>query len=80
MCIKHCIGIKLYIDIKQALTAAEDETDRQAGRILQAEQKAELAEFEEDPDEPNNEEEKEIKVESELSMLTKEVFYNNFSM
>ena len=59
------------------MTAAEDETDREAGRSLQAEQKAELAEFDEESD--NDADNKETKVEKELSMLTKEVCENNLN-
>ncbi len=64
----------------QALCAAEDDTDIQAVKVVKAEQKAELAEFDENIpwDEKEAETKKErdeemSKVEQELSMLEKEV-------
>ena len=59
---------------------AEDETDAQAAKQLQAEQKAELAEFDENipwderEAELKKEEEEVSKVEMELAMLDKEVW------
>ena len=62
----------------QALGAAEDETDVQAAKVARAEQKAELAEFDETIpwDEREAEQKKESdmsRVEHELNMLEKEV-------
>ena len=66
----------------QALCAAEDETDVQAAKIVAAEQKAEMAEFDENIpwDEKESEAKKErdeemSKVEQELAMIQKEVSY-----
>ncbi|XP_013379688.1 helicase SRCAP [Lingula anatina] len=62
--------------LEQALCDAEDETDVQAAKIVHAEQKAELAEFDEtipwDETEAARREE-ESKVEKELSMLENEL-------
>ncbi|KAK3749017.1 hypothetical protein RRG08_056924 [Elysia crispata] len=64
---------------EQALCKAEDETDAQAAKQLQAEQKAELAEFDENipwderEAELRREEEEVSKVELELAMLDKEL-------
>ncbi|GFR90719.1 helicase [Elysia marginata] len=64
---------------EQALCKAEDETDAQAAKQLQAEQKAELAEFDENipwderEAELKKEEEEVSKVEMELAMLDKEL-------
>ena len=64
----------------QALCQAEDETDVQAAKVVHAEQKAELAEFDENI--PWDEREAELKekrdeeisrVEQELAMLDKEL-------
>ena len=61
------------------MTAVEDETDVQAAKVVAAEQKAELAEFDEnipwDERESENKKEREemSKVEQELAMLQKEV-------
>lgn len=65
----------------QALCKAEDETDAQAATQVQAEQKAELAEFDEnipwDERETEAREEDDIsKVEIELAMLDKEVCFS----
>ena len=65
----------------QALCHAEDETDVQAAKVVHAEQKAELAEFDEEIpwDERESSEQKErqdeevSRVEMELAMLDKEV-------
>jgi len=64
---------------RQALGAAEDETDIQAANVARAEQKAELAEFDEnipwDEREVNakREREEQSRVEMELALLDKEV-------
>ncbi|GFN95546.1 helicase domino [Plakobranchus ocellatus] len=64
---------------EQALCKAEDETDAQAAKQLQAEQKAELAEFDENipwderEAELKKEDEEVSKVEMELAMLDKEL-------
>ena len=63
----------------QALCNAEDETDVQAAKVVAAEQKAELAEFDEnipwdEKEEASRREEDDVsKVEQELAMLEKEV-------
>ena len=63
----------------QALGAAEDETDIQAANVARAEQKAELAEFDEsipwDEREVNakRERDEQSRVEMELALLDKEV-------
>lgn len=63
---------------------AEDETDAQAAKQLQAEQKAELAEFDESipwderEAEAKREEEEVSKVEMELAMLDKEVCMHSY--
>ena len=69
----------------QALCAAEDETDVQAAKIVAADQKAEMAEFDENIpwDEKESEAKKErdeemSKVEQELAMIQKEVSYKCF--
>lgn len=68
----------------QCLCAAEEETDVQAAKIVKAEQRAELAEFDENI--PWDEREAEIrreqdeelsKVEQELMMLEKEVSHHS---
>lgn len=68
----------------QCLCAAEEETDVQAAKIVKAEQRAELAEFDENI--PWDEREAEIrreqdedlsKVEQELMMLEKEVSHRS---
>jgi E1A-binding protein p400 len=65
---------------RQALCAAEDETDIQAAKVARAEQKAELAEFDEnipwderEVDAKREREVEESKVEFELAQLDKEV-------
>lgn len=66
----------------QALGKAEDETDVVAADLLKAEQKAELAEFDENipwderEAEKRKEEEDMSKAEQELAMLDKEVGSN----
>lgn len=72
--------ITVWLRVFQALCAAEDDTDIQAVKVVKAEQKAELAEFDENIpwDEKEAETKKErdeemSKVEQELSMLEKEV-------
>ena len=69
--------MKIIITI-QALCKAEDETDAKSVAVVQAEQKAELAEFDENI--PWDEREAEMKkeegasrVEMELALLDKEV-------
>ncbi len=65
------------------MTAVEDETDVQAAKVVAAEQKAELAEFDEnipwDERESENKKEREemSKVEQELAMLQKEVIWSD---
>ena len=68
----------MCVHVRQALCAAEDETDIQATKVLKAEQRAELAEFDEDIpwDEKEAEQHRDgplSKVEQELAMLDKEV-------
>ncbi|XP_035827815.1 helicase domino isoform X2 [Aplysia californica] len=64
---------------EQALCKAEDETDAQAAQLVQAEQKAELAEFDENipwderEAEMRKDEDEVSKVEMELAMLDKEL-------
>ena len=61
----------------QALAKTEDETDAISAEQVKAEQKAELAEFDEnipwDEQEAVNKEEDDSRVEKELAMLEKEV-------
>ena len=69
--------ICLTISSFQALGNAEDDTDVQAAKVAKAEQKAELAEFDEDiPWDEKEEQQKQeqgSKLEQELAMLEKEV-------
>ena len=67
----------------QALCAAEDESDIQAAKVARAEQKAELAEFDEnipwderELDAKKERDEESSKVELELALLDKEVRFN----
>ena len=72
----HTVGSCWFV---QALGAAEDETDIQAAKVARDEQKAELAEFDENIpwDErevtAKREREEQSKVEMELALLEKEV-------
>ncbi|XP_064649340.1 helicase domino-like isoform X3 [Lineus longissimus] len=67
------------LDLEQALCAAEDETDVQAAKTAKAEEKAELAEFDEtipwdEKEAERRQEEEEVsKVEMELAQLQKEL-------
>lgn len=71
--------VKKTFFIIQALGKAEDETDVMAADLVKAEQKAELAEFDESipwnerEAEQKREEEEMTRAEQELSMLDKEV-------
>ena len=76
----NVIVIFKLLSMIQALCEAEDETDVQAAKIVAAEQKAEMAEFDENIpwDEKESEAKKErdeemSKVEQELAMIQKEV-------
>lgn len=76
------ISITLVILCLQALGNAEDETDVQAAKVVKAEQKAELAEFDEDIPWDENEasmrKDDVSRVEKELAMLDKEVGFGSF--